>query len=56
MKSIGINQGSINVFSVRLEKNLSPIEVPDQAGYIEKLACQDCFSKVLNGSGVKSEV
>lgn len=30
-----------------LEKNLSPIEIPDQAGYVEKLACQECLAKVM---------
>jgi hypothetical protein len=32
----------------KLEKNLSPIEIPDQAGWIEKKACQGCLSKVLD--------
>lgn len=40
----------------QLEKNLSLIEVVHQTGYVQKLACQDCLSKVLNGNGVKSEV
>ena len=38
----------------QFEKNLSPIEIPDQAGYIQKLACQECFSKAMNGT--KSEL
>ena len=32
----------------KLEKNLSPIEIPDQAGYVQKLACQECLSKIVN--------
>ena len=36
------------------EKSLSLDEIPDQVGYIQNLACQDCLSKVLNE--VKSEV
>jgi len=31
----------------KLEKNLSPIEVPDQTGYIRKMACQDCLNIIL---------
>jgi hypothetical protein len=31
-----------------LEKNLSPIEIPDQAGWIEKKACQECLNKILD--------
>ena len=37
-----------------LEKNFSPIEIPDQAGYVEKLACQDCLSKVLKEDGART--
>jgi len=40
----------------KLEKNLSPIEIPDQAGYVQKLACQECLSKAIGGNGVKSEI
>jgi hypothetical protein len=32
----------------RLEKSLSPIEIPDQAGYVQKLACQECLREVMN--------
>ena len=38
----------------QLEKNLSPVEVPDQVGWIEKKACQECLGKVMDR--VKSEV
>ena len=34
-----------------LEKNLSPIEVPDQAGWIEKKACEKCLDPILKGEG-----
>lgn len=30
-----------------LEKSLSPVEIPDQAGYIRKLACQGCLKPIL---------
>lgn len=30
-----------------LEKSLTPIEVPDQAGWIEKKACQKCLSAII---------
>lgn len=38
-----------------LEKDLSPIEVPDQAGYVRKLACQGCLDRIAakEGPGVK---
>jgi len=29
-----------------LEKNLQPIEVPDQAGYVRKAACRKCLDKI----------
>jgi hypothetical protein len=29
-----------------LEKNLHPIEVPDQAGYVQKLAYQKCLDQI----------
>jgi hypothetical protein len=32
----------------QLEKNLSPVEVPDQVGWIEKKACQHCLAKILD--------
>ncbi len=32
----------------RLEKSLSPVEIPDQAGWIEKKACRDCLNKILD--------
>jgi len=35
----------------RLEKELRPVEVPDQVGYVKKLACEDC----LNQIGVESK-
>jgi hypothetical protein len=30
----------------KLEKTLSPIEVPDQAGYIRKLVCKTCLKEI----------
>jgi hypothetical protein len=33
-----------------LEKDLSPVEIPDQAGYIRKLACQKCLGAILGAS------
>jgi len=33
----------------QLDKNLSPIEVPDQVGWIEKKACEKCLSSILKG-------
>lgn len=30
-----------------LEKELHPIEVPDQAGYVRKLACGKCIDEIL---------
>ena len=37
-----------------LEKDLGPIEVPDQTGYIQKLGCQGCIDSVINkGRGRK---
>lgn len=33
----------------KLEKNLSPIEIPDQTGYVEKLACRGCLDSILKG-------
>jgi hypothetical protein len=32
----------------KVEKNLSPIEIPDQVGWIEKKACQECLNKVMD--------
>ncbi|MGA2464682.1 MAG: hypothetical protein ABSH06_10070 [Thermodesulfobacteriota bacterium] len=29
-----------------LESALKPIEVPDQAGYVRKLACSDCLGAI----------
>lgn len=39
----------------QLEKSLFPIEVPDQAGWIEKKACQKCLDQILKGEGSKDE-
>lgn len=30
-----------------LEKNLSSIEVPDQAGWVEKKACEKCLKGIV---------
>jgi hypothetical protein len=30
----------------RLEKTFFPIEVPDQAGYIRKMACRGCLDRI----------
>jgi len=38
-----------------VEKNLSPIEVPDQTGWVEKKACQECLDQILKGEGSKDE-
>jgi hypothetical protein len=35
----------------KLEKDLSPVEVPDQAGWIEKKACSTCLGGILNAPG-----
>lgn len=34
-----------------LEKNLSPIDIPDQAGWIEKKACEKCLDPILKEEG-----
>lgn len=37
-----------------LDKNLSPIEVPDQgAGWVEKRACKKCLDEILNAGGTE---
>ena len=36
-----------------LDKNLSPIEVPDQAGWVEKRACQKCLDSILSGVAIE---
>jgi hypothetical protein len=30
-----------------LEKNLQPIEVPDQAGYVKKQSCKACLRVIM---------
>jgi hypothetical protein len=40
----------------QLAKSLSPIEIPDQAGYIQKMACQECLNKILNDPKIKEEM
>ena len=40
----------------QLEKNLSPVEVPDQAGWIEKRACRSCLDKILDSNELRREV
>ena len=37
----------------QLDKNLSPIEVPDQTGWIEKKACQKCLDSILSGGATE---
>lgn len=31
-----------------LEATLKPIEIPDQAGWIEKKACRKCLNQIVN--------
>ena len=38
-----------------LEMNLKPIEVPDQTGYVKKLACRTCLDKIIGGSNASLE-
>jgi hypothetical protein len=33
-----------------LEKDLDSIEIPDQAGYVQKQACKKCLSEIMAGS------
>jgi hypothetical protein len=39
----------------QLEVKLQPIEIPDQAGYIQKLACKKCLDKILNAGGTEQK-
>ena len=39
----------------RLEKDLQPVEVPDQAGYVQKVACQKCLGEIMAGSTRQDE-
>ena len=39
-----------------LDKNLSPIEIPDQAGWVEKKACQKCLDSILSGGAIESNL
>ncbi len=40
----------------RLEKDLMPIEIPDQgASYIQKLACRGCFNKIIPKSTIQDK-
>ncbi|MGO8989070.1 MAG: hypothetical protein ACLQGU_19750 [bacterium] len=35
-----------------LEKELSSVEIPDQGnGYVQKLACEGCFDKIIGKEG-----
>jgi hypothetical protein len=34
-----------------LEKDLLPIEIQDQAGYIRKLSCKKCLNPILGEKG-----
>jgi len=34
----------------QLDKNLSPMEVPDQTGWIGKKACRSCLDKIFDPS------
>lgn len=37
-----------------LEKNLIPIEVPDQgASYVQKRGCKKCLEEIMGGSGLQ---
>jgi hypothetical protein len=38
-----------------LESNLRSISVPDQSGYIPKLACSKCLGAILSKEGWKNE-
>lgn len=35
----------------KLEKDLVTVEVPDQVGWVEKKACQECLDKAMGGKG-----
>jgi hypothetical protein len=39
--------------SWHLETDLHSIEVPDQAGYVKKLACQECLKEIMAGSSLQ---
>jgi hypothetical protein len=40
----------------RLERDLQPIEVPDQGGgYIQKLACKKCIDKIMGELGLQDK-
>ena len=32
-----------------LDKNLSPIEIPDQVGWVNKKACKKCLDQIFKG-------
>jgi hypothetical protein len=38
-----------------LEKNLQPVEIPDQAGYVQKRGCKRCLDEIMAGSGLQDE-
>lgn len=38
-----------------LEKDLKPIEIPDQAGYVQKRGCKKCLDEIMAGSGRQDE-
>ena len=37
----------------KLEKDLITVEVPDQAGWVEKKACQECLDEILKAEGTE---
>jgi hypothetical protein len=36
-----------------LEKDLHPIEVPDQAGYVQKVGCEKCLNEIMGETALK---
>jgi hypothetical protein len=38
-----------------LASTFKPIAVPDQTGWVEKKACQECLDQILKGEGSKDE-
>lgn len=39
----------------QLDKNLSPIDIPDQAGWVEKKGCKKCLDEILKAEAKEHE-